>query len=59
VKRAVREALEFLSGELGMPRQVAFAYLGAATDYVLSHVVARTKGVHALIRKSDFVRRRR
>ena len=59
MKQAVREALEFLSGELGMPRHVAYAYLSAATDYVVSQVVDRTKGVHALIRKSDFVRRAR
>ena len=54
MKQAVRESIAFLSGELGMDRQVAYAYLSAATDYVVSQVVDRTKGVHALIRKSDF-----
>jgi acetamidase/formamidase len=40
-----------------MPRAVAYAYLSAATDYVVSQVVDKTKGVHARIRKSHFVRR--
>jgi len=54
MKQAVRESIQFLSGELGMPRAVAYAYLSAATDYVVSQVVDRTKGVHARIRKSHF-----
>jgi acetamidase/formamidase len=57
MKQAVREALAFLSGEFGMPRQTAYAYMSAATDYVISQVVDRTKGVHALIRKDHFVPR--
>ena len=57
MKQAVREAIAFLSGELGMSRAVAYAYMSAATDYVVSQVVDRTKGVHARIRKADFVRR--
>ena len=56
MKEAVRESIAFLNGELGMDRQVAYAYLSAATDYMVSQVVDRTKGVHALIRKSDFGR---
>ena len=54
MKQSVRESIQFLSGELGMPRAVAYAYLSAATDYVVSQVVDRTKGVHARIRKSHF-----
>jgi acetamidase/formamidase len=57
MKQAVRESIEFLNGELGMPRSVAYAYLSAATDYVVSQVVDKTKGVHARIRKSHFRRR--
>jgi acetamidase/formamidase len=38
-----------------MPEAVAYAYLSAATDYVVSQVVDRTKGVHARIQKSHFV----
>jgi acetamidase/formamidase len=57
MKQAVREAIEFLNGELGMPRAVAYAYMSAATDYVVSQVVDRTKGVHARILKKHFVER--
>jgi acetamidase/formamidase len=55
MKQAVRVSISFLSGELGMPDAVAYAYLSAATDYVVSQVVDRTKGVHARIQKSHFV----
>ena len=57
MKQAVREGIAFLSGELGMSRAVAYAYMSAATDYVVSQVVDRTKGVHARIDRSHFVRR--
>ena len=57
MKQAVRESIQFLDGELGMSRAVAYAYLSAATDYVVSQVVDRTKGVHARIRKDHFTRR--
>jgi acetamidase/formamidase len=40
-----------------MPDAVAYAYLSAATDYVVSQVVDRTKGVHARIQKSHFIGR--
>ena len=55
-KQAIREALDFLTGEFGMPRQTAYAYMSAATDFNISQVVDRTKGVHGLIRKDHFVR---
>jgi acetamidase/formamidase len=57
MKQAVREAIEFLHGELGMQRAVAYAYMSAATDYVVSQVVDKTKGVHARITKAHFVDR--
>ena len=57
MKQAVREGIAFLAGEFGMPRSVAYAYMSAATDYVVSQVVDRTKGVHARISKSHLVRR--
>jgi len=57
MKQAVREGIAFLSGEFGMPRAVAYAYMSAATDYVVSQVVDRTKGVHGRISKSHFVAR--
>ena len=52
MKRAVRQSIRFLSESLGMDR--ATAYLSAATDFEVSQVVDRAKGVHALIRKEDF-----
>ncbi len=54
MKDAVREALRFLHEKLGMDRAVALAYMSAATDFNVSQVVDRTKGIHALIRKRDF-----
>ncbi|MEY3900324.1 MAG: hypothetical protein RI962_1479 [Pseudomonadota bacterium] len=54
MKDAVRESLRFLTEKLGMDRAVAYAYLSAATDFNVSQVVDRTKGIHALIRKRDF-----
>jgi acetamidase/formamidase len=54
MKKATREAVRFLSEKEGMDRATAFAYLSAATDFEVSQVVDRTKGVHALIRKKDF-----
>jgi len=57
MKNAVRESIDFLHGELGMPRAVAYAYMSAATDYAVSQVVDKTKGVHARIRKDHFRKR--
>ncbi len=54
MKQAVREGIKFLSVSRGIDRAVAYAYLSAATDFEISQVVDRTKGVHALIRKVDF-----
>ncbi|AOZ94454.1 acetamidase/formamidase family protein [Paenibacillus crassostreae] len=55
MKESVRESIQFLSDKLDMDRAVAYAYLSAATDYEVSQVVDRTKGVHGLIRKTDFL----
>jgi acetamidase/formamidase len=41
-----------------MDRAIAYAYLSAATDFNVSQVVDRTKGIHSLIRKSDFKKSR-
>ncbi len=54
MKDAVRQAVKFLNEKLNMDRATALAYMSAATDYAVSQVVDRTKGVHALIRKDDF-----
>lgn len=55
MKQAVRNAISFLAANQGIDRATALAYLSAATDFEVSQVVDRTKGVHALIRKKDFV----
>lgn len=59
MKDAVREAMRFLHEKLGMDPAVALAYMSAATDFNVSQVVDRTKGIHALIRKRDFAKVRK
>jgi len=54
MKDSVRESISFLAKQLGIARKVAYAYLSAATDYEVSQVVDKTKGIHALIPKVDF-----
>ncbi|MGN7310904.1 acetamidase/formamidase family protein [Alkalicoccobacillus gibsonii] len=54
MKDATRRSIDFLETELGMDRTKAYAYLSAATDYEVSQVVDQTKGIHGMIRKSDF-----
>ncbi|MFI0354437.1 acetamidase/formamidase family protein [Actinomadura sp. 9N407] len=54
LRRAVRAAVGFLSRTQGMPRHTALAYLSAAADFEISQVVDQIKGVHCLIRKTDF-----
>jgi acetamidase/formamidase len=54
MKKSTREAIRFLNQEYGIDESIAYAYLSAATDFEVSQVVDRTKGVHAKIRKSDF-----
>lgn len=56
MKDAVRESIRFLTEVLGMDRATAYAYLSAASDFQVSQVVDGTKGVHGMIRKSDFER---
>lgn len=55
MKDAVRESIRFLTEVLGMDRATAYAYLSAASDFQVSQVVDGTKGVHGMIRKSDFI----
>lgn len=54
MKKAVRNAIDYLSANHDMDPATAMAYLSAATDFNVSQVVDRTKGVHGLIRKKDF-----
>ncbi|MGV0836154.1 acetamidase/formamidase family protein [Mycolicibacterium thermoresistibile] len=54
MRRAVVNALDFLQNDQGMDRATAYAYLSAASDFVISQVVDRTVGVHGQIYKSHF-----
>ena len=55
MKMAVRESISFLSKQFGLDRRQIYAYLSAATDYEVSQVVDKTKGIHALLSKMDFM----
>lgn len=54
MKKSTREAIRFLNQEYGIEEHIAYAYLSAATDFEVSQVVDKTKGIHAMIRKADF-----
>lgn len=51
----VRAAIALLRARYGMDAAHAYAYLSAATDFNISQVVDLVKGVHARVRKADFV----
>jgi len=53
-RAAVREALRIMKEMHDVPAEIAYAYLSAAGDFVVSQVVDDVKGVHCLIRKADF-----
>ncbi|MGA7802739.1 MAG: acetamidase/formamidase family protein [Gammaproteobacteria bacterium] len=55
-RKAVREALRVLKEMHDVPADIAYAYLSAAGDFVVSQVVDDVKGIHCLIRKADFAR---
>ncbi len=55
-RAAVREALRVMKEMHDVPAEIAYAYLSAAGDFVVSQVVDDVKGVHCLIRKADFAR---
>jgi acetamidase/formamidase len=54
MKKSTREAIRFLVDEFDISEEIAYAYLSAATDFEVSQVVDKTKGIHAMIRKADF-----
>lgn len=53
-RAAVREALRLLAEMYQVPADVGYAYLSAASDFVVTQVVDDVKGVHCLISKDDF-----
>jgi acetamidase/formamidase len=54
MRRAVVNALDFLTEDVGMDRATAYAYLSAAASFAVSQVVDRTVGVHGVITKAHF-----
>jgi acetamidase/formamidase len=54
MRKAVRNAVAFLSQRFDIPEPVVLAYLSAATDFEVSQVVDAVKGVHCMIAKQDF-----
>jgi acetamidase/formamidase len=54
MREAVRAAVAFLEGTIGMSGAEALAYLSAAADFEVSQVVDAVKGIHCMIRKADF-----
>lgn len=54
MRKSTREAVRFLVDEYGISEEIGYAYLSAATDFEVSQVVDKTKGIHAMIRKADF-----
>ncbi|GMA24534.1 formamidase [Luteimicrobium album] len=53
VRACVRNAIALLTARYGFDRAHALAYLSAATDFDISQVVDRVKGVHARIRIAE------
>jgi len=54
MRKAVRASLKFLTEKKGMDRAAALAYLSVATDFKVTKVVDKNKGIHARISKKDF-----
>ena len=54
MKAATRSAIRFLEVTQDLDRATALSYLSAAADFEVSQVVDGVKGVHCVIRKSDF-----
>ncbi len=54
MKDAVRHAIWFLSNNEGVDPATAVAYLSAASNFEVTQVVDKVKGVHGLIPKSEF-----
>lgn len=54
MRRAVVNALDFLEHDQGLDRATGYAYLSAASNFIVSQVVDRTVGVHGRISKAHF-----
>lgn len=54
MQNCVRESIRLLHQVADVPESIAYLYLSAAGDFVVSQVVDDVKGVHCRIRKADF-----
>lgn len=54
MRKAVRNAIAFLTSRFDIPETIVMAYLSAAADFEVSQVVDAVKGVHCMIAKADF-----
>jgi acetamidase/formamidase len=54
MKTCVRESIRLLHEVAFVPESIAYLYLSAAGNFVVSQVVDDVKGVHCLIAKADF-----
>jgi acetamidase/formamidase len=50
-KQALREMIDFLSGNYGIDRDDAYAFCSTAVDLHITQLVNGHKGVHALVAK--------
>jgi acetamidase/formamidase len=53
-KLALKEMIDFLEREKGMPRDEAYIFCSIAADLHVTQLVDGTKGVHAMVAKSMF-----
>lgn len=58
MKNALREAVKFISEELGFTFNQAMTIASTGVDFEVSQVVDRTLGVHAMIPKSIFTKKK-
>lgn len=54
MQKCVRESIRLLNQVADVPESIAYLYLSAAGNFVVSQVVDDVKGVHCLISKADF-----
>jgi len=54
-KLAIREAIDFLTGEKHLSRDEAYMLSSVGVDFCITQLVDGNKGVHAMIPKSIFV----
>jgi acetamidase/formamidase len=54
---ATSEMLDFIVKTKGLPREDAYMLASAAMDLIVTQTVDGTKGIHAMMPKSIFVKR--